>query len=219
MAIRRSPALTGPGVAASAKAGDGDAPRARQRHARPSVYTAQALANFCEVDLKTVHHWAEKGKVPHFRTEGRHLRFRRNDLVRFLRGHGYPLPGALVRARPTVAMALSSLDHPTFTLDDLVKKLGSRFSVQRWSGAVPALAHLVSEAPDVLVLSTEDPAIVAGPTVAALKADPATSWILLATIGEEHAKTAVRDAGADITLVARDAAKLAQELARALAIV
>jgi excisionase family DNA binding protein len=76
MAVRRSPALK---------------PRARgpEKSGRaPSVYTAQALADFCEVDLKTVHHWADRGKVAHHRTEGRHLRFRRNDVVRFPRAHG-----------------------------------------------------------------------------------------------------------------------------------
>jgi excisionase family DNA binding protein len=90
MALRKSPGVNG----ASGRA-------------RGSVYTAQTVADFCEVDLKTVHHWADRGKVPHFRTDGRHLRFRRNDIVRFLRAHGYPLPEALVRARPSVALALT----------------------------------------------------------------------------------------------------------------
>src|SRR6478672_3715870 len=117
MAARKSPSLSA---------------RALARH-RGSMYTAQVLADFCEVDLKTVHHWADRGKVPHFRTDGRHLRFRRNDVVRFLRAHGYPLPDALVRARPTVALALATtlLEGAPLSLEELGKRLGSRFSVRR----------------------------------------------------------------------------------------
>src|SRR5690606_33776431 len=69
---------------------------------RPLVYTAQDLARFCEVDLKTIHHWADAGKIPHHRTEGRHLRFRRNNVLAFLRRHGYPLHAELANARPSV---------------------------------------------------------------------------------------------------------------------
>ena len=58
---------------------------AARARALSKLYTAQEVARFCEVDLKTVHHWADRGKVVHHRTDGRHLRFRRNDLVRFLK--------------------------------------------------------------------------------------------------------------------------------------
>ena len=191
-------------------------------HARPrgSVYSAQALANFCEVDLKTVHHWADRGKVPHTRTEGRHLRFRRNDVVRFLRAHGYPLPDTLVRARPTVAVALGPLmlDGGGLSLDDLVKRLGSRFSVRRHTNGVAAVAHLVAEAPDVLVVSLDDPTIGFPSGIAALKEDPATSWIFLATLGADEALALARASGAEIALTTRDVAKLPGEIARALAV-
>jgi excisionase family DNA binding protein len=184
------------------------------------VYTAQAVADFCEVDLKTVHHWADRGKVPHFRTEGRHLRFRRNDVVRFLRAHGYPLPDALVRARPTIALALapSSFEGTALTLDDFAKRLGSRFVVRRHASAAVALAHLLADAPDALVVAHDDATLGFPSAVSALKADPALSWIVIAVVAEDDLLEAVRAAGADVAIAGRDVAKLSGELARTLAV-
>ena len=41
------------------------------------LFTASQIARFCQVDLKTIHNWADRGQIQHFRTPGRHLRFRR----------------------------------------------------------------------------------------------------------------------------------------------
>ena len=42
---------------------------------QPELFTASDVARFCQVDLKTIHNWADKGEIRHFRTPGRHLRF------------------------------------------------------------------------------------------------------------------------------------------------
>jgi excisionase family DNA binding protein len=184
------------------------------------VYTAQALADFCEVDLKTVHHWADRGKVPHFRTEGRHHRFRRNDVVRFLRAHGYPLPDALVRARPTVALALGPgpFEGTPLSLDDFAKRLASRFSVQRHPSSAIAVAHLLADAPDALIVAHEDTTLGLAAAVTALKGDPELAWIVIATVAHEDLVESLRAAGADVAVATRDVAKLTGELARALAV-
>ena len=40
---------------------------------QPELFTASDVARFCQVDLKTIHNWSEKGEIRHFRTPGRHL--------------------------------------------------------------------------------------------------------------------------------------------------
>lgn len=204
MALRKSPSL---------KAGGPGRPRA-------SLYSAQVLADFCEVDLKTVHHWADRGKVPHFRTDGRHLRFRRNDVVRFLRGHGYPLPDALVRSRPTVALALGSsvLERASLSLEELAKRLGSRFSLRRHTSGVSAVAHLVADEPDAVVFAQDDTTLGFPSVLGALKEDPATSWIVFAVVTTASVADGERPAGADIVLPSGDIVKLPGELARTLAV-
>jgi excisionase family DNA binding protein len=175
------------------------------------LYTGQDVARFCEVDLKTVHHWADRGKIPHYRTEGRHLRFRRNDLVRFLRGHGYPIPDDLADAKPLVALALP-------IPDEAAKKLASRFVVHRHDNAIAAIARLVSDAPDALVFAWDDPCFTGAAAAIALKADDATRFVALVAIAEEHAHSAAQDAGAELVLASRDLPRLGAELARLLAV-
>ena len=185
------------------------------------MYTAQTVANFCEVDLKTVHHWADKGKVTCSRTEGGHLRFRRNDVVRFLRAHGYPLPDLLVRARPVVALALleSSFEGVGLSLDDFAKRLGSRFSVRRYGCAALAAAHLVADPPDALLVSRDDPTLGFPAAIAAWKSEPLLSWIVVAVVGDDESQPPSRAAGADVWLARSDVLRLTGELARTLAVV
>lgn len=61
-----------------------------------TLFTAAQLAGFCQVDLKTIHNWVDRGKIAHFRTPGRHLRFRRADVLQFLQTTGYPIPEEIV---------------------------------------------------------------------------------------------------------------------------
>lgn len=179
---------------------------------RPRLFTAQEVAGFCEVDLKTVHHWAERGKVPHFRTEGRHLRFRRNDLVRFLRAHGYPLPDGLVRMRATVAIA--PIEGAPIASEDLAKRLAARFTVRCHATGLAAFAHVLSDQPDAVIVALEDPTLAGVRSLAALR--HVAPWVLVAAIAEDE--TAAREAGAEVVLAPPDVAKLAPELSRALGV-
>lgn len=66
---------------------------------RDALYlTASRMAALCEVDLKTIHNWVERGKLKAFRTPGRHLRFVRKDAVAFLEAQGYTVPEELKEA-------------------------------------------------------------------------------------------------------------------------
>lgn len=182
------------------------------------LYTAQDLARFCEVDLKTIHHWADAGKIPHHRTEGRHLRFRRNHVLAFLRRHDYPLHAELMSARPTVFFAVTPRDDDdasASSIEDVAKKLSGRFFVRRFESALMAIAHLVAEAPDVVVLRLDDPTLAGARSIGELKARPETSWPMLVVLATD-AHAAARDAGAD--LVVEDLASLSGELARSLAV-
>lgn len=61
------------------------------------------------VDLKTIHNWVNQGHLAGARTKGRHLRFERPEIVRFMRAYGYPLPENMgaPQARVLVERALS----------------------------------------------------------------------------------------------------------------
>jgi excisionase family DNA binding protein len=204
MAQRRRPALRAPKRSARAPA----APP------KPLLYTAQDVARFCEVDLKTVHHWADRGKVPCFRTEGRHLRFRRNDVVRFLRAHSYPLPGELVHVRPSIVIGGSAGAWP-IAPEDVAKKLSTRFVVRRCASGLAAVARVHADGPDAIVVTMEDPSLAGARSIAALKED--APWLVIAVIGDEVGAALAAASGAEVALLVADVGRLGQELARALA--
>lgn len=70
--------------------------------------TARGVADLCGVELKTVHNWASEGRIRHFRTPGRHLRFQASDVVAFLDDCGYQVP-TTESPRSVVAVARGSV--------------------------------------------------------------------------------------------------------------
>lgn len=58
------------------------------------LLTAPKVAALLQCDLKTVHNWANNGKIKYFRTPGRHLRFLTSDVHEFMESRGFPVPKA-----------------------------------------------------------------------------------------------------------------------------
>lgn len=184
------------------------------------LYTAQDVARFCEVDLKTIHHWAERGRIAHHRTEGRHLRFRRNDVLRFLRAHAFPLPEELTTVRPQVSLPPppSGAAEPwSLPVDDLARRLSGKFLVQRPTSPLTAVARLLVDGVDALVVALEDEALGPG-VVGALKGSPETSWVLVVAIGRGEALDRARAEGAEIAVTPADVDRISRELGKALAV-
>lgn len=215
MGSRKQPRLKAGRPRRSAKAAEAR----RAVGAQPLLYTAQDVARFCEVDLKTIHHWADAGKIAHHRTEGRHLRFRRNHVLVFLRLHGYPIAEQIGLARPNVFLALPQALEGGTSSDDLAKKLTPRFFVRRFESAVTAVAHLVANGPDAFVFGDPDETWAGVEAVRALKRHHETSWpLLVAVSADESRRAAMKEAGADHVVDAADAARLHLELARLLSV-
>ncbi len=74
--------------------------------------TSGDVARLLEVDLKTVHNWVSRGHVVGRRTEGRHLRFQRSEIVRFMRRFGYQVPSFFGDAPPKVVLVGSKANMP-----------------------------------------------------------------------------------------------------------
>lgn len=76
---------------------------------------------------------------------GGQLRFRRTDVVAFLRGRGFPLPASFARERALVTLVGECPEA-------LVDALALRALVRTERSPVSALLTLRSECPDALVL-------------------------------------------------------------------
>jgi excisionase family DNA binding protein len=71
---------------------------------RPLLTTGD-LARALRVDVTTVHNWVRRGLLVGSRTEGRHLRFERMEVIRALRQRGRSIPPALRIRSPRVMAA------------------------------------------------------------------------------------------------------------------
>lgn len=115
---------------------------------REKLLTASDLAALCEVDLKTIHNWVDRGRISHFRTPGRHLRFRAADVAEFLRAWGYAVPRELARATSRLVMAIGSKD----TMAHVTRALGEGVPVRHASHPYDALIYAGSEPADAFVV-------------------------------------------------------------------
>ncbi|HKQ69231.1 MAG TPA: helix-turn-helix domain-containing protein [Polyangiaceae bacterium] len=159
----------------------------------PELFTAADFAHFCQVDLKTIHNWAEKGEVRHFRTPGRHLRFRRVDILEFLHRFGYPVPEALRSGKPKVVL----IDAEPSELAALRKLLGKRFDVTTFAEPFEAVVSLASLLPDVLVMDLEQKGLDMVHFLKRLSAIEATSRVRTVIYSRHaHLERALLEAGA-----------------------
>src|SRR5512136_841585 len=60
-----------------------------------AVFTTFDAAKLCHVSPLSIINWVNAGRLPAFRTPGGHRRIRKEDLVRFMRDSGIPLPEEL----------------------------------------------------------------------------------------------------------------------------
>ena len=110
--------------------------------AENKLLTASDVAKLCEVDLKTIHNWVERGAIQHFRTPGRHLRFQATDVAQFLQQFGYAIPRRFYAEIAQVVMVIG--DDKTV---DLTKRATAKAATVRvvdgiidamiWIGAEP----------------------------------------------------------------------------------
>jgi len=159
----------------------------------PELFTASEFAHLCGVDLKTIHNWADKGQIRHFRTPGRHLRFRRLDVIDFLRKFGYPIPESLRSGKPKVVV----VDADPTVLTAIRKGLGRRFEVATFQDPFDALVALGTLEPDALVIDVDMKGLDGIRCVERLKSIESTSHIRTIVYStEESRRRSAMDAGA-----------------------
>lgn len=157
------------------------------------LFTASEIARFCQVDLKTIHNWADRGQIPHFRTPGRHLRFRRPHVLDFLRKYGYPIPQELEAGRPRVAVLLNGAGGS----ERVAGALESGFDVVEYENPMIALLQIGEQPPDAVVLGATLGPIRGAEIIEALREDQNTRHVRAVLLGGgEDDRKAALEAGA-----------------------
>jgi len=119
---------------------------------REKLLTASDLAALCEVDLKTIHNWVDRGRIAHFRTPGRHLRFRAADVADFLRAWGYSVPRELARQSSRTALVLGSKE----TAAHVTRAVGESLPVRHAAHPYDALIFAGSDPADIYLVDLKE---------------------------------------------------------------
>ncbi len=177
----------------------------------PELFTASEFAHFCQVDLKTIHNWADKGEIRHFRTPGRHLRFRRLDVLEFLHKYGYPVPEVLRAGKPKVV----AVDEDANVLAAVRRALGRRFELTTFQEPFDALVTIGTLQPDALVIDLGWKGLDGLRCLHRLKAMDTTSQIRTVVYSEhDEQRRAALEAGASDFVLKGDVALLREVLER-----
>jgi excisionase family DNA binding protein len=187
----------------------GAADTTRDRDPNKELFTASDVARFCQVDLKTIHNWADRGEIRHFRTPGRHLRFRRVDVLDFLRKYGYPVPDVLMQGKPRVLV----LDTDAISTANVKRALGKRFEVSSFEDPIDAMIAIGAEAPDVVVLDAKASDVEGMHVLRRLKTlDPTRHVRVVVFSQDDSIKKEMMDAGAQAFVSKPHADKLRESL-------
>ncbi|HVY45425.1 MAG TPA: helix-turn-helix domain-containing protein, partial [Minicystis sp.] len=159
--------------------------------AREKLLTASDLAALCEVDLKTIHNWVDRGRIPHFRTPGRHLRFRAADVAEFLRTWGYSVPRELAKLGARTALVVG----PKETFAAVGRAVGEGVPLKHAKHPYDALILAGAEPPDIYVIDARAVAaeVELGPMLEALhRATPNATFVALVDDAQQLAPAFVQ---------------------------
>ena len=115
------------------------------------LFTAPQLAKLCSTDLKTIHNWVSRGEIKFFRTPGRHLRFRRDDIVEFLTKFGYPVPDGFSAMRRRVVV----IDDAASSRELVARSFGAEVDVLTFSDCLDAAVAIGRQSPSVVCINAD----------------------------------------------------------------
>jgi excisionase family DNA binding protein len=141
-----------------------------------TVFTTFETAKLCQVSPLSIINWVNAGRLPAFRTPGGHRRIRREDLIRFMRESGIPLPEELREGsgRPRVLV----VDDDEAIRDSVAEFLTSRprpYEVMTARDGFEAGRLMATFRPNVVLLDLRMPGMDGFQVCRTIKADPETS--------------------------------------------
>lgn len=159
-----------------------------------SVFTTFESAKLCHVSPLSIINWVNAGRLPAFRTPGGHRRIRREDLVRFMRENGIPIPEDL-RDGSGRARVLVVDDEPGIR-EVIAEHLTSRpnpYEVMTAADGFEAGRLVATFRPDAVLLDLRMPGLDGFQVCRTIKADPDTaSTVVIAMTGYYTPETEAR---------------------------
>ncbi|HXV76521.1 MAG TPA: response regulator [Candidatus Polarisedimenticolaceae bacterium] len=147
---------------------------------RKPVFTTFETAKLCHVSPLSIINWVNAGKLPAFRTPGGHRRIRREDLVRFMRENGIPIPDDLREGSGRFKVLV--VDDEAGIRDVIAEHLTGRakaYEVMTAADGFEAGRLMASFRPDVVLLDLRMPGLDGFQVCRTIKADPETAGTIV----------------------------------------
>jgi excisionase family DNA binding protein len=166
-----------------------------------SVFTTFEAAKLCHVSPLSIINWVNAGRLPAFRTPGGHRRIRRDDLARFMRDNGIPLPDELRdgSGRPRVLVVDDEASIRDVIAETLANRSNNPYEVMSAADGFEAGRLVATFRPDVVLLDLRMPGLDGFQVCRTIKGDSETaSIIVIAMTGYHTPETEARilDCGA-----------------------
>lgn len=158
------------------------------------VFTTFEAAKLCHVSPLSIINWVNAGRLPAFRTPGGHRRIRREDLVRFMRDGGIPLPDSLKQVAGRRKVLIVDDESPVReVLAEHLRSRTSAYEILTASDGFEAGRLVASARPEVVLLDLRMPGMDGFQVCRAIKEEQATaSTIVIAMTGYYSEQTEKR---------------------------
>jgi len=159
-----------------------------------AVFTTFEAAKLCHVSPLSIINWVNASRLPAFRTPGGHRRIRREDLARFMRENGIPLPEELRdgSGRPRVLV----VDDEAGIRDVIAESLARRsvpYDVMTAADGFEAGRLVATFRPDVVLLDLRMPGLDGFQVCRTIKGDSETAaTVVIAMTGYHTVETEAR---------------------------
>jgi excisionase family DNA binding protein len=161
---------------------------------KKAVFTTFEVAKLCHVSPLSIINWVNAGRLPAFRTPGGHRRIRREDLLRFMRENGLPIPEEIQQGSGRRKVLIVD-DEPSIR-ELLSEHLSSRnvpYEVSTAADGFEAGRLVATFRPDVVLLDLRMPGVDGFQICRTIKADPETSrTVVVAMTGYYSPETEAR---------------------------
>ena len=159
-----------------------------------AVFTTFEAAKLCHVSPLSIINWVNAGRLPAFRTPGGHRRIRREDLGRFMRDNGIPLPEELRdgsgRSRVLVVDDESGIRN---VIAESLSHRSNAYEVMTAADGFEAGRLVATFRPDVVLLDLRMPGLDGFQVCRTIKGDPETaSTVVIAMTGYHTHETEAR---------------------------
>lgn len=159
-----------------------------------AVFTTFEAAKLCHVSPLSIINWVNAGRIPAFRTPGGHRRIRREDLARFMRENGIPLPEELRdgsgRSRVLVVDDEASIRD---IFSESLSQRASPYEVMTAADGFEAGRLVATFRPDVVLLDLRMPGLDGFQVCRTIKGDSETaSTVVIAMTGYHTHETESR---------------------------